>query len=160
MPMASCARRKYGWPRTDQQVGHGNFPLTEAPDIISETEQELRIKYEVANRAVKLLLEKEQRRSASQRSVQREFAFHAEAWRRETRVLSSVQAKIFNRHYQRIMAMGPNALRLIFSELKERGGHWYWALECITGDNPASDAKTITDAKIAWLQYGVQRGYL
>jgi hypothetical protein len=93
-------------------------------------------------------------------TVEHNFRKHAESWRQETRVLSSIQAKVFNQHYQRIIGMGKAVLPLIFSELRGRGGHWYWALECITGDNPASNAATIPEAKAAWLAYGVQRGYI
>lgn len=90
----------------------------------------------------------------------RSFREVASLWRQETRILSSIQAKIFNPHYQRIIGMGPAALSFIFTELKERGGYWYWALECITGENPAHQAESISLAKAAWLEYAVARGYL
>jgi hypothetical protein len=94
------------------------------------------------------------------RPLESKFRESAEAWRRETRILSSVQAKIYNTHYQRIIGMGPAALPFIFSELRARGGYWYWALECITGDNPAAESDRISHAKAAWLEYAVQRGYI
>jgi hypothetical protein len=99
--------------------------------------------------------------STSQPSpITSKFRVLADAWRRETRTLSSVQAKIFNLHYQRIMAMGPAVLPLIFEELKARGGHWHWALECITGDNPAEQAPNMIDVKQVWLSYGIEHGYI
>lgn len=93
-------------------------------------------------------------------TVEQEFKQHAKIWRQETRVLSSIQAKIFNQHYQRIIGMGDAVLPLVFAELRDHGGHWYWALECITGDNPTSDATTVPEAKSAWLAYGVEHGYI
>jgi hypothetical protein len=93
-------------------------------------------------------------------AVEQVFKTLVEQWRKETSVLSSVQAKIFNANYQRIMTLGRQVLPLIFRELRDRGGQWYWALECITGDNPAAGAQNISEAKRAWLTYAVQRGYL
>jgi len=92
--------------------------------------------------------------------VAREFHELVSRWRKETRILSSIQAKIFNRNYQRIVGMGPSVLPLIFSELAERGGQWYWALECITGDNPALGMTSVPEVKKAWLDYALQRNFL
>jgi hypothetical protein len=93
-------------------------------------------------------------------AVEQVFKSLVEQWRRETSVLSSIQAKIFKPNYQRIMTLGTPVLPLIFRELRDRGGQWYWALECITGDNPAAGAANICEAKRAWLKYAVKRGYL
>lgn len=38
--------------------------------------------------------------------------------------------------YQQIIGMGPLALPFIIDRLRTRGGHWYWALMCITGEDP------------------------
>jgi hypothetical protein len=89
-----------------------------------------------------------------------DFYKYLERWKKETRILSSIQSKIFNQHYQRIMAMGKPVLPLIFSELRNNGGQWYWALECITGHNPAVGATNIPEAKQVWLDYAVEHGYL
>jgi hypothetical protein len=83
----------------------------------------------------------------------------AAKWRKETGLLSSVQDKIYNRHYQRVIGLGRDALPFIFRDLRLHGGLWFWALECITGDNPASASNSITEAKTAWLDYGSRNGY-
>lgn len=88
------------------------------------------------------------------------FREHAELWWNETRILSSIEAKIFNQHYQRIIGMGRVALPLIFAALRDRGGQWYWALECITGENPAAYAETLMEAKRIWLEYAFTHNYL
>jgi len=49
---------------------------------------------------------------------------------------------------------------LIFTDLRDNGGLWYWALECITGDNPATNATTLDEQKRAWLEYATAKGYL
>ena len=92
--------------------------------------------------------------------TEREFRQLAGRWWQETRILSSIQAKIFNQHYQRIIGMGRRVLPLIFSDLRDRGGQWYWALECITGENPAAAARTLPEAKRIWLEYARKHNYL
>jgi hypothetical protein len=92
--------------------------------------------------------------------VEADFKKLAEQWWRETRILSSIHAKIFNPNYQRIIGMGRASLPLIFRELRDRGGHWYWALECITGDNPAKDCATLPEAKGLWLEYARKHNYV
>jgi hypothetical protein len=92
--------------------------------------------------------------------LEQAFRYHANKWWQETRVLSSIQAKIFNQHDQRIIGMGQAALPLIFSELQDRGGQWYWALECIIGENPAMRAETLPEAKRIWLEYAREHDYL
>ncbi len=75
-------------------------------------------------------------------------------------MLSSIQAKIFNPNYQRIIGMGAPVLPFIFSDLRDRGGQWYWALECITGENPALAAKSLPEAKQLWLDWAKEHKYL
>jgi hypothetical protein len=93
-------------------------------------------------------------------TLEQEFREYARLWWQETRVLSSIQAKIFNPHYQRIIGMGRAVLPFIFSELRDRGGQWYWALECIVGQNPAAHAETLPEAKHIWLEYARANNYL
>ncbi|MBM3764064.1 MAG: hypothetical protein FJW32_01615 [Acidobacteria bacterium] len=84
----------------------------------------------------------------------------ANQWRKETRILSSIQAKIYHPCYPRIIGLGTPVLPLIFTDLRDNGGLWYWALECITGDNPATNATTLDEQKRAWLEYATAKGYL
>jgi hypothetical protein len=88
------------------------------------------------------------------------FRKHADLWWKETRVLSSIQAKIFNPNYQLIIGMGQAALPFIFADLRDRGGQWYWALECIIGENPAHDAASLPEAKRLWLDWAREHKYL
>lgn len=63
--------------------------------------------------------------------------------------------------YQQIIGMGRTAIPYILEELAERGGHWFWALRAITGENPVdgSDQGDVEKMKLAWLQWGVREGY-
>jgi hypothetical protein len=53
-------------------------------------------------------------------------------WRKETRHVSSLRKMVMNHNYQAIIGMGKDALPFIFRELRDSGGHWYWALQSIT----------------------------
>jgi hypothetical protein len=98
----------------------------------------------------------------TQAEVEALFAELAEQWHRETDLLSSLTQKAIHPTYQRIIGLGPAALPLIFRELEAKGGHWYWALRAITGDDPTlpEDAGKIAGMREAWLDYGREWGYL
>ena len=86
----------------------------------------------------------------------------AETWERETAVLSSITMMSIHPAYQRIIGMGSRVLPLIFRELARRPGHWFWALNAITGEDPvppegAGDIQRMTES---WLEFGRQRGYI
>ena len=58
--------------------------------------------------------------------------------------------------------MGPTALPLILERLDSKGGHWFWALQHISGEDPISpeDAGNYEKMREAWLQWGRERHYL
>jgi hypothetical protein len=62
--------------------------------------------------------------------------------------------------YRRIMGMGREALPLLLRELSERPDHWLVALNAITGEDPAPEGGTFTEAVHAWLAWGAEKGYL
>lgn len=90
----------------------------------------------------------------------REFAVLAEVWQRETLLESSVHRKARHPAYQRIIALGPAVVPVILRELAERSGHWFWALNALTGEDPARSCETIPEAREAWLRWGRDRGLL
>jgi hypothetical protein len=82
----------------------------------------------------------------------------AENWHRETDHLSSINDIALNFNYQRIIGMGPNAIPMILEELQKDGGHWFWALRAITGEDPVDpvdrgDFPKMTKAWLDWLQH-------
>jgi hypothetical protein len=84
----------------------------------------------------------------------------ADTWRRETRHVSSLTKIASHPAYQRIIGMGPAALPFILRELRQRDGHWLWALFAITGEDPSPEGANYTTAVRAWLDWGIRRGYL
>jgi hypothetical protein len=82
-----------------------------------------------------------------------------ESWRNETGWLSSVQQKVMHASYQRIIGMGPEALPLIFEQLRDRTEYWFWALAAITGEDPATGRQKMAAARSAWLSWASEHGY-
>jgi len=90
----------------------------------------------------------------------RRFSELAQQWRRETAAYSVVHKKVLHPAYQRIIGMGPTAIPLILRELQREPGHWFWALNAITGEDPATPASTFSEAVAAWMNWGREHGYL
>jgi hypothetical protein len=88
------------------------------------------------------------------------FCQLAHRWEDETRFLSSVQEIAMHEAYQHIIGLGRQAIPLILTRLKERPALWFWALNAITGENPADNEDTIKGAAQAWLEWGIRRGYV
>ena len=81
-------------------------------------------------------------------------------WRKETGMHSMFQSQVLHPAYQRIIGMGAPAIPYILEELQSRGGHWLWALSSITGQNPAPKNSSFKEAKAAWLNWGIENGYI
>ena len=91
-----------------------------------------------------------------------EFQALKEEWYQERNdIVSSEHDIAFSPAYQKIIGMGPRAVRLILSELKrelEQGepDHWFWALAAITRRNPVPpDSRgKIRKMAEAWINWG------
>ncbi len=81
----------------------------------------------------------------------------AETWRRETSFMSFLEQQLLHPAYQRIVGMGWPAVPLILAELEHRPEHWLWALQAITGEEPARGLTSSPDAVKAWLEWGRKR---
>ncbi len=84
----------------------------------------------------------------------------AAEWRQESGPLSSSTDRAMLPAYQAIIGMGRTALPFIFEELHQRGGHWFWALRAITGENPVppqhrGNVEAMTQD---WLRWARDRG--
>lgn len=84
----------------------------------------------------------------------------ADRWLEDTEFLSNLTRIHMHPAYQRIIGMGPVALPLIISRLHEANGHWFWALACISGEDPASGTETMGEARINWLAWAREHGYV
>ncbi|HWE01026.1 MAG TPA: hypothetical protein VG326_01360 [Tepidisphaeraceae bacterium] len=85
----------------------------------------------------------------------------ADQWALATSILSSPTQKAMHPAYREIVAMGLPALPMILQRMEHCGGHWFWALSEITGENPIpiSAHGRIAEMREAWLKWGRERGY-
>jgi hypothetical protein len=92
--------------------------------------------------------------------IQSKFESLVVEWKEATGFLSSTDDIAIHPAYQQIIGMGSDALPLIFQELRDRGGYWYWALKAITGDDPVpeTDRGKVQLMKKAWLKWAEDRG--
>jgi hypothetical protein len=95
-------------------------------------------------------------------SIESRFARLADQWRDETEFVSSSTALVLNSSYQQIIGMGPAVLPFILRFLDSKGGHWFWALNNISGENPipSEDAGIYDKMREAWLKWGREHHYL
>ena len=84
----------------------------------------------------------------------------AETWRRETGFMSFLHRRLLHPAYQHIVGMGWAAVPLILAELERRPDHWLWALQAITGEEPAQGSTSFADAVKVWLKWGRKRSLL
>ena len=93
-----------------------------------------------------------------------EARFHAlvGAWKEGRGPVSSIQEMAMHPAYQQIIGMGEPAVPLLLAELKQKPGHWSWALRAITGENPVPPESRgkLNEMADAWLNWGRERGYL
>jgi hypothetical protein len=79
-------------------------------------------------------------------------------WKSEVGASSSITKAIMAKPYHAIIGMGPEALPLIFAQLRSEGNdpdQWFWALESITGENPTRPEDRGDYLKMAqsWLEW-------
>jgi len=94
--------------------------------------------------------------------IRENFVQLADEWHTETGHLSASTQIAMHPAYQRIIGMGQEVVPLILSDLRARGGYWYWALSAITDASPVPDdaVGNMRAVRNAWLDWGLQRGYL
>jgi hypothetical protein len=94
-------------------------------------------------------------------SLEDQFNELATIWRSETAHFSSARRMASHPAYQAIIALGKSAVPLLLRELEKEPGHWFLALEAITGANPISneDRGRVDRMAQAWLRWGSDHGY-
>lgn len=142
------------WTDTDSyfdQVAESRHAYHRLPDI-------LRVRPRNASRVAVFSPQK----AYTQYSLEQEFKELVERWHIETEVLSSTSEIVSNFNYYRIIGLGKDVIPLILQELQENGGQWYLALRVLTNENPVNpeDAGNIKKMKMAWLDWGKQRGLI
>lgn len=95
-------------------------------------------------------------------SIEEIFYSNLTRWKNDTKFTSSTHDLILHPSYQRILGLGPAALPFILRELQENGGHWFWALQAITGENPVPPENTgrVKKMAAAWIEWGRSRGII
>ena len=91
-----------------------------------------------------------------------EFCRLTAQWKEETMGDSIGLQVLAHPAHLRIIGMGARALPWILRDLADEGGHWYAALQAITGENPVSeeDAGRRPRMRALWLELGRQRGWI
>ncbi len=86
----------------------------------------------------------------------------ADAWRKRTRYGSFIGKMVVTPEYQRIIGLGRPVVPLLLQDLEREPDFWFWALECITGENPAPHAALgdIESVAKAWIEWGYRTGVL
>ena len=97
------------------------------------------------------------------------FNLLADKWEEETAYYSLMGQMVQHYSYQLILNMGEEGIPLILRRIERQGGHWYHALETITGTkSPAGFSKlktegwytvNIKEVNAAWLKWGREQGY-
>ena len=94
-------------------------------------------------------------------AARKRFEELADKWEEETFLLSRSDLAIAHPAHQEIISMGQPAVPLILERMRAERGHWFEALEQITGEDPVSPADygNIAAMQNSWLQWGERNGY-
>ena len=103
-------------------------------------------------------------RPATQRQASddhcKRFDTYLRAWKDETSHFSLVRQHVDNINFLKIIALGEDALPLIFAEFRKLPIlAWFKALEAITGADPAQKATSHREAVELWLAWACDNGY-
>ena len=88
--------------------------------------------------------------------LETKFTELADQWSEETKFCSSVNDMFGHIAYQNIMRMGPKAVPLILKRIETQPDYWFFALECLTGEDPVPSEERLNFDAItnAWLEWG------
>jgi hypothetical protein len=83
-------------------------------------------------------------------------------WQTERGATSSITEMAMCPSYQRIIAMGPEAIPLILRQMEYEGDQpdmWFWALQVLTGANPLTESQRgyFLEMANAWLSWARSR---
>ena len=85
----------------------------------------------------------------------------ADKWEEETFFLSNSDRINAHPALQEIISMGQPMVPLILERMRVEKGHWFEALQQITGEDPVSPADygKIAAMQNSWLKWGERNGY-
>ncbi|MCY3693360.1 MAG: DEAD/DEAH box helicase family protein [Chloroflexota bacterium] len=93
---------------------------------------------------------------------QERFEALAERWEEETFFHSNSAIKDAHPALQEIISMGQPVVSLILERMRAQGGHWFGALQQITGARPVPPESRgrIREMTQSWLDWGERNGYI
>ena len=85
----------------------------------------------------------------------------ADEWERERPCGVDIEQMTSHPAYQQIIDMGTPALPWLLQRLEQRPGHWFAALNRITGAHPVPTESLgrFKEMTAAWLEWGRRQGY-
>ena len=108
--------------------------------------------------------ENRQTHEKTEEVIRETFRRATEQWRLDTLILSSIRDKISHPQFQEIIELGRKhpelVIPLVLSELRDRPTHWFAALQDLAPEGPTGLYQSFSEAREAWLKWGIQRGYL
>ncbi len=116
----------------------------------------------IKNRLIKILSSHSFNVAANAAALEQTFQRLAKEWKEETAHLSSMTKLVMHPKYQSIIGMGPAVLPVLFRELQKNPDHWFWALQAITGEDPArpEDIGEVRKMTETWLKWAEKKGYV
>ena len=89
------------------------------------------------------------------------FDMLALTWGVDNRMNSNAQDIAQHPAYMQIVGMGKDALPLIFKAMRQRPGHWFIALQSLTGVNPVKPENrgNVIAMTHDWLEWGKKNGF-
>jgi hypothetical protein len=84
----------------------------------------------------------------------------ADQWEMDTELSSRSSDAARHPAYQQIIGIGPAALPLLLTRLRDKPGHWFWALAAIAREDPAEGASSFDEARKIWLNWGQERNLI
>jgi hypothetical protein len=90
------------------------------------------------------------------------FELLMQDWRKQRGASSSITKAVTSPAYQAIIGMGEPAVPIILAQIRSEGDdpdQWFWALECITQENPTLPEDRGSNLKMAkaWLAWGDEK---
>lgn len=101
-------------------------------------------------------------RDLAPEELRKTFERLADRWEEETLFLSFSDQAAAHPAHQEIVSMGQPVVPLILERMRTRGGHWFGALQQITGARPVPPESRgrIKEMTQAWLDWGERNGYV
>jgi len=97
------------------------------------------------------------------KGLEDKFQDLSQQWKFETGHMSIASQIAMHPAYQRIIAMGEQAIPLILEDLRKEPHHWFWALSALADCAPIipeKDKGNIRAMSDAWIEWGKRKRYI